>query len=396
MCPSDDSVYDGLVLSGGGAKGAYGAGAAKAFWEYRRLKKVQRPLCLFGASAGALNAAVLAATDGGADALVSLWRSMTNRLVLGVRIKNAKFQGAKNWMRGRLKNERPCYIYSNSALRDLIREKTSFSKLGDAHLVIAATNYTEGSLKAFYYSSVLDLAVNEDNKRPEAQRRLAHLHPLTNDIFHSCLLASASIPVFFPPVQIGGSLYIDGGVGNNTPTREAAYFFRHLERYETGRSGEVYCVMLEPPRLRQEGSAEYTLLGIIDRTLSIYHNIHTTPIIQAWFRINSEVKVYDERLHEFIGWIKSQGWEDTFAKTLCHEVEARMGHLGGSTSRIDVPLHIVEPSIPLGETLDFDHTTIESNIKAGYNDMLKVLQGAKKIDHAELARLQNAPIFAES
>jgi predicted patatin/cPLA2 family phospholipase len=388
---SDSMVYDCLVLSGGGAKGAYGAGAAKALWEYRRLKKVERPLCFFGASAGALNAAVLA-TDG-ADALIRLWRSMTNRTVLGVHIKSAKFQGAKSWLRGLFKHGQPFYIYSSATLLALIRRQTSFSRLRDSHLVVAATNYTEGSLKAFYYSSIFDLAVAEDKKRPESQQRLAHLQSLTDQNFHSCLLASASIPVFFPPVQIDGSLYIDGGVGNNTPTREAAYFLRYLESEGKGKAGEMFCVMLEPPGLRQEGSFEYSLLGIVDRTLSIYHNVHTKPIIHAWFRINEEVKTYDERLHAFIAWVEAQGWDNALVQNVRREVEARLGGLGGSARRLDVPMRIVEPSTPLGETLDFDRSTIEGSIKAGYRDMLKALSAAEKIDQAELTKLQNAPIF---
>jgi len=55
----DLQKYDCLVLSGGGAKGAYGAGVAKALWEYRKLKKVDTKLCVVGTSAGALNAAAL-------------------------------------------------------------------------------------------------------------------------------------------------------------------------------------------------------------------------------------------------------------------------------------------------------------------------------------------------
>jgi NTE family protein len=272
-------TYDALVLSGGGAKGAYGAGAAKALWMYRRLKKVDRPLCFFGASAGALNAAVLA-TDG-ADGLVRLWRSMTNHLVLGVRIKSPRYQGAKSWLKGVFKREQLYHIYSSAALFKLIREKTDFSRLGDSHVIIAATNYTEGRLKAFYYSKVLGRSVSDDNLLPVAERRLRHLEPLTEEIFHSCLLASASIPVFFPPVQIGKSLYIDGGVGNNTPTREAAYFMRNLEKQGIGKAGEVYCIMLEPPGARQEGPAAHTLVDVVDRTLAVYHYIHTTPIIDA-------------------------------------------------------------------------------------------------------------------
>jgi predicted acylesterase/phospholipase RssA len=61
--------YDCLVLSGGGAKGAYGSGVAKALWEFRSLTNVTTRLCVVGTSAGALNAAVLATAN--ANALVS-------------------------------------------------------------------------------------------------------------------------------------------------------------------------------------------------------------------------------------------------------------------------------------------------------------------------------------
>ena len=61
-------VVDCLVLSGGGAKGAYGAGVAKALDAYRGLTKQDSSVCYAGTSAGALNAAVLAAAD--ADALL--------------------------------------------------------------------------------------------------------------------------------------------------------------------------------------------------------------------------------------------------------------------------------------------------------------------------------------
>ena len=39
-----NEVYHCLVISGGGAKGAYGAGAAKAIEAYRAKKKITNPL----------------------------------------------------------------------------------------------------------------------------------------------------------------------------------------------------------------------------------------------------------------------------------------------------------------------------------------------------------------
>ena len=68
-----------LVLSGGGAKGAYEAGVAAVFME-RGL-----PVRLIaGSSAGALNAAMIA--SGRADRLEAMWRSVTREQVYSLRM----------------------------------------------------------------------------------------------------------------------------------------------------------------------------------------------------------------------------------------------------------------------------------------------------------------------
>src|SRR5437660_12827324 len=69
-----------LVLSGGGAKGAYEAGVAAAL--------VERgvPIRLVaGSSAGALNAAMIA--DGRLDRLEALWRGLTRDRVYSLRAR---------------------------------------------------------------------------------------------------------------------------------------------------------------------------------------------------------------------------------------------------------------------------------------------------------------------
>lgn len=85
-----EEKLDCLVLSGGGAKGSYGAGVAQALYRFRALKGIRTKLCFIGTSAGALNAAVLA--DRGPDDLIRFWLSVDNRAVLGVRIRSPKFQ----------------------------------------------------------------------------------------------------------------------------------------------------------------------------------------------------------------------------------------------------------------------------------------------------------------
>src|SRR5207244_815221 len=74
-------TFDVLVFSGGGFKGAYGAGAAKAIITYYQFKKIERQLCFVGNSAGALNAAVLAAST--ADDLILFWLHVRRENILG-------------------------------------------------------------------------------------------------------------------------------------------------------------------------------------------------------------------------------------------------------------------------------------------------------------------------
>src|SRR5215471_12579901 len=114
--PSDSAplpTFDCLVLSGGGAKGAYGAGVAKALMAYRQLKDIRGPICYVGASAGALNAFVLATAT--ADDLVAFWQTATRRKILGARFPTPA-------MRAMLRlAARPFSIYSNAGLENLIR-----------------------------------------------------------------------------------------------------------------------------------------------------------------------------------------------------------------------------------------------------------------------------------
>src|SRR4030095_11018552 len=67
-----------LVLSGGGAKGAYEAGVATLFVERGLPRRV-----FAGSSAGALNAAMIA--DGRMDRLEALWRGLTRDRVYSLR-----------------------------------------------------------------------------------------------------------------------------------------------------------------------------------------------------------------------------------------------------------------------------------------------------------------------
>jgi predicted acylesterase/phospholipase RssA len=303
-------VFDCVILSGGGSKGAYGAGAAKALAVYRSLRAIDRPICYIGTSAGALNAAVLAAD--GADALIAFWLRVTPKSILGVRILNRKFRAGISYLSRILHPSRPFHLYPQTSLRRLLEAHIKLERLSDAHLIIPATNFSAGRLEAFYVSTLVDkFKAHDDALLLMKERRLMHLTRVeTQAELVRVLVASSSYPIFFPPVQVSGSWYVDGGVGNHTPTREAAYFYRFLEELGLGASGEVFCIKQDPPRTLEQGSEAMTLGRLLQRTLDVYHHVHTEPIVRAWFRINSEMTRLQERVNAFSEWLDTQAVDE--------------------------------------------------------------------------------------
>jgi hypothetical protein len=387
------TTIDCLVLSGGGAKGAYGAGVAKALARYRALKNVQSSMCYIGTSAGALNAAVLAAHD--ADALIGFWAKINPRTVLGARIRNTRFQ----WVLHLLTRPRFFSVYRNKGLRKLIAGAISLQPMVDrgAHLIVAATNYSKAELRAFYVSPLIDSFISDDASQLIADRRLGHFKKITDDNeLRLALLASASIPLFFPPVEIASDWYVDGGVGNHTPTREAAYFLRYLEKKKLGTPGEVYCITQDPPGTLPAQELRFSSSEILKHTLDIYHFVHTYPIVRAWPRINDEVVRHEQHIQDFLASLSGQGLTQQQQKNIEIELRKHLGTLGGATARQHRDLIEIEPSTDLGDTLDFDPERIKETIIHGYKDALGVFKDRGKIVVAEYDQLINQSPFTKS
>lgn len=393
--------FDCVVLSGGGAKGAYSAGVCKALFEYRRLKNIESQLCFIGTSSGALNACIIAAL--GEDELLKFWRGkVNNQTILGTSITNATFQFALNTMARPLSKliGKPFSIYpsTTSCLRKLINQavpktpdtkqdadqESLFTKLRDKHVIFTATNYTKGRLRSFYISSLFDKFVQEDTNLPPDKKRLSHCKRIEDQQqLTDCLLASSAVPVFFPPVPMDGDLYIDGGVGNNTPTREAAYFMRFLEQYHLGTANQVYCIKQDTPQIILREKAKLGLTDILKRTLDIEQYVHMEPIISNWENINNELDGMDRRAGEFQSWLNNSGIPSELASQISKKVHDDVCRLGGSTKRLNLPIMIIQPTKSLGDTLDFESSRIEENILLGYQDMLLTLRNQGCLTVAE-------------
>lgn len=399
--------YDCLVLSGGGAKGAYGAGVAKAVDALRRLRGVARPMLYVGASAGALNAYILA--SGNADGLIEFWRRLHAQDILGAESSSAKRRAFLRWASRWLRPGQPYSVFDNVALRRLVASEAKLDHL-HSDLVIAATDYTRGQARAFFRSPLIEEFIAEDWPQIPRRRRLGHLRSLDTDSqLVDALVSSAAIPVIFPPVQITSSgpdgpetsWFIDGGVGNNTPTREAAYFTRFLTESGRGRMINAYCVKLDPPAPVQDGDKSLDLIAIIQRTMDVYSWIHMKPIVDGWNRINREVEDQNQKVSEVTKWLEELPLDPDARSRISDRIRADFTKLGGRKPRVSVPLIEIGPSVPLGDMLDFSPAKAEQHIRHGYNDALDVFRnrqdpatpGETLLDEAEHTSLGNRPLW---
>ena len=154
----------GLVLSGGGARATYQIGALRGVARILgRSARSPFPV-ITGTSAGAINAAALAAhadcfRDGIAR-LTRLWRSMEVGNVYKADFRTVSAHGM-HWLAavltGRRGPRRAASMFDNSPLRTLLRRELDrgsiAAKLDSGHLralAINATSYTTGHAVTFY------------------------------------------------------------------------------------------------------------------------------------------------------------------------------------------------------------------------------------------------------
>lgn len=175
-----------LVLSGGGAKGAYEVGVIKRLLGDRRTDYT----VYSGTSVGAINSAHLCQFKTGseaqaADALERLWRDINTGHVY----KDWNFLGKLNalW--------KPS-VYTTAPLRAFIRANLNelLVKQSGKRLRMSAVSVKTGDRRVW----------NEDS-----------LHLLDG------IMASAAMPVFFEPIALDADLYVDGGIRETTPVRDA-------------------------------------------------------------------------------------------------------------------------------------------------------------------------------
>nr|QEO74151.1 hypothetical protein [uncultured bacterium] len=173
-------MTNAFVLSGGANLGSVQAGMLVGL-----LESGIRPDLVVGTSIGAANAAYIAAdpTTGRAHDLCRVWRGLRSKDVFPIHPLRALRSVARGGS-----------LFTPDSFWRLVERELGYERIEDAGipLRIVATRFSDGSEVVFESGSVKD-----------------------------AILASTALPLVFPPHEIDGELYLDGGLSDQVPLQPA-------------------------------------------------------------------------------------------------------------------------------------------------------------------------------
>ncbi len=266
----------GLVLQGGGALGAYQAGVYATLAEGG-----YEPDWIAGVSIGAVNGAIVAGNppEQRAQKLRAFWEEITDGvpakpflegdILRGVFNGWSAFASIASGVPGFFRPRFPAAwlhpwgtdgalsYYDTEPLRDTLIKYVDFDLLntGPLRYSIGAANIRKGN--SVYFDTL--------------QRRIGPEH----------IMASAALPPGFPPIEIEGEHYWDGGVVSNTP-------LQYLIDWERADDMVVFQVDLFSAR----GVMPRSLLDVYERQKDILYSSRT--------RLNTDVSKNAEQLRRAV------------------------------------------------------------------------------------------------
>lgn len=297
-----------LVLGGGGARGAYEAGVLRYVLE-RIPREIGHPIrfsSVVGTSAGAINAAFLAAWSHdlttGAAVLCEKWAGLSIPRVYRIgmrqllRVPRTIFKVANEFEGGEVA------LVDASPLHHLMRTEVDWDRLQanlesghlDVFSVVATELATSRSVVFFQDGGRYDVDWTSHNP---------YVRPRKVRIGAEHVLASAAIPLLFPPVEVDGRFFIDGGLGMNTPVRPALRFGadkifvvsvrKHLTVFQGERTA------------RERGRSAPTWAQVVGKTMNAVLLDRANHEVERIERVNEilrwGVETYGEEFREGLG-----------------------------------------------------------------------------------------------
>lgn len=210
----------GLVLAGGGGKGAYHIGVWKALKEYGVEKNIT---AIAGTSVGALNSAMF--LNGSYEIAEKVWLSISHEKLLSVDSNNL----TDGLIKLGLSNYFPVVtialfaqkisqhgIFSRDGIKKIIGENLDLSTISNSDISCYATCCELPTMKTVYFK----------------------LNGCDCSRITSILLASSALPIIYGAEQINGKKYLDGGLRDNVPIQPLYndgyrnFIVVHLDREE--------------------------------------------------------------------------------------------------------------------------------------------------------------------
>ena len=216
----------GLVMTGGGARGAYQAGILKRIGEIKRVQKHGNPFPIIGSSsAGAVNGSILATGSddfaSATNALARLWSDLEPSDVFHCGVLS-QAHNTLTWILdlsfgGILGGGNARSLLDATPLRHFLNKHVNCDRIGDnikrGHLyalAVSATNYNSGKSYLFI-----------QGKKGHSMWNRVRLVTLATSITVDHICASAAMPVIFQPVRLripgGSALFGDGCVRLQQP-----------------------------------------------------------------------------------------------------------------------------------------------------------------------------------
>jgi NTE family protein len=337
----------GLVLQGGGALGSYQAGVYEALARSDYL-----PDWVAGISIGAINAAIIAgnAPEHRVERLRTFWNEITEPTALWpagmpdpIGLWEQKLSaivslafGQPGFFNPRIVFDWPAVshalsFYDTSPLKSTLERLVDFDRINDPdemRFSVGAVNVRTGDFA--YFDS------NEITIRPEH------------------IMASCALPPGFPPVEIDGECYWDGGLVSNTPLQYVLDYYPRRSR-----------LTFQVDVFQGFGLIPTNLEEVNERSNDIRYSSRT--------RVNTDAF---QRRHQVRHAINEL--EKLLPPAILESPQAQRLHAFGCVTEMDIVQLIYRPFAPQGFAKDFEFSrdTMERRWQQGCSDAVTTLRAA--------------------
>jgi predicted acylesterase/phospholipase RssA len=387
-----------VVLSGGGAHGAYEVGVLKALMSGASWTTGNVPLdphILTGTSIGAYNAAVLMSRlegEGPAAAvryLEDLWTNVIPRGRNGVPNQIYRFRGNPGELLHPDAVVRHPALTAASFGRDAAFLAQDFLQRGMNLFLGSSGGLLQRFLGLVDRSTFISRSPSEslfrntivlENLRRSprllflaatdwttGQLRLFHNQDMTDETGLQAIFASSAIPGVFPPVTIGNNIYVDGGLSLNTPLGPA--FLGATPGADT-----AHVIYLDPKVADIPVQPLQSTIGTMDRLITLILSRSIDGDMRIASRVNRGLQLVARSAQgprPAVGDASKQGWPR--AAALVETASVLIDGIGGRFPDSPKTIHRYRPSHYLGGTLsllNFSRNHMLDLVELGFNDAI--------------------------